>query len=321
MISNICLSEDKIYYFWLMQITFIVNSKISNLKSVLQEIGNTFYDEDDFNTTILQTHHAGHSINLAEDATLKGTDYLIAVGGDGTLSEVLNGIMQAPIPINNYPILAVIPRGSANDFVKTVNASKKITTLREEILTKKYQKIDVGHIVGESVPDSSRYFINIASMGLGPEVVKAMESSNNILGTSLAYFFSIIKGFLTYEKRSIKCEAEDWSWEGKLMQMAIANGKYFGHGICVAPEASINDGILHISLFGEISLFDYLKNLGNLKKGKKINHTAAHYFTAKELKVSPTSQDRCGIEADGEFIGESPVTIKVIPHAIKFLMT
>jgi YegS/Rv2252/BmrU family lipid kinase len=301
-----------------MQITFIVNSQIKKLRKTLKEIGDTFYRVDDVQVTILQTHHAGHSRELAEEITQKGCDYLIAVGGDGTLSEVLNGMMNTNIPTNEYPVLGVLPRGSANDFVKTINISNKVLDLKQAILNKHIQKIDIGKIIIEAKPTEPEYFINIASLGLGPEVVKAMDSSGKMFGSSIAYFSSIIRGFLSYKKRSVLCEADEWQWEGKLLQMAVANGQFFGHGICVAPEASLQDGLFHISLFGELSLFDYLKNLGNLNKGIKINHPAAFYYTAKELKISPVN-DQCGIEADGEYLGESPVTATVVPNAIKFL--
>jgi len=302
-----------------MQITFIVNSQIKKLRRTLAEIGDTFYGVDEIQATILQTHHAGHSKELAQEVTQKGCDYLIAVGGDGTLNEVLNGIMNANIPTNEFPVLAVLPRGSANDFVKTIKASDHIISLKDDILNKNIQKIDIGKIVITSTQDKPKYFINIASLGLGPEVVKTMENSSKMFGSSVAYFSSIIRGFLSYEKRSVLCEGDEWRWEGKLLQMAVANGRFFGHGICVAPDASIRDGLFHISLFGELSLFDYLKNMANLKKGIKINLPAAHYFTAKEIKITPIN-DQCGIEADGEYAGESPVTIKVLPDAIKFLM-
>ena len=302
-----------------MQITFIVNSQIKKLRRTLEEIGDAFYGADKIQATILQTHHAGHSKELAQEVTLKGCDYLIAVGGDGTLNEVVNGMMNASIPTNEYPVLGVLPRGSGNDFVKTVKASDSILSLKKAVLNKLTKKIDIGKIIIEATPNKPKYFINIASLGLGPEVVKTMESSSKMFGSSIAYFSSIIRGFLSYEKRSVHCEADEWQWQGKLLQVAVANGQFFGHGICIAPEASIQDGLFHVSLFGEISLFDYLKNLGNLKKGIKINHPAAHYFTAKEIKITPVN-DQCGIEADGEYVGESPVIIKVLPDAIKFLM-
>ncbi len=300
-----------------MQVTFIVNSKIRKLNTVLQEIGNVFYKLEGVQATILQTHHGGHATELAKEVTQKGSDYLIAVGGDGTLNEVLNGILQAAIPTNTYPILGALPRGSANDFVKTVNISRTMDDLAKCILSGDFLKIDIGKVEIEN--NASKYFINIAGLGLGPEVVKIMGESNKIFGSKISYFTAILKGFSSYKKRSIRCESEHWTWEGDLLQMAVANGRFFGDSLCVAPEASVVDGILHVTIFGELSLLDYLKNLGRLKKGKKIDHRGAHYFTTKQLRITPTTEDACGIETDGEHAGEIPLTIKVIPNAIRFL--
>ena len=302
-----------------MQVTFIVNSKIKKRKRILAEIGDVFFNDDRVQTTILQTQYAGHSTKLATERTKNGCDILIAVGGDGTLNEVLNGILKASAPINNYPMLGILPMGSANDFARTIAVPKNVSELKQAILNKKMQKIDIGKVEVIGHVSTIQYFINIAGLGLGPEVVKIMSSSGKTFGSKATYFFAIIKGFLSYEKRTITCESDDWSWEGPLLQMAIANGRFFGDGICVAPDALVDDGVFHVSLFGELSLMDYLLNLGNLKKGKKINHKGAHYFTTKQLTVTSTAIKPCGIETDGEFAGESPIKINVVPDAIKFI--
>lgn len=302
-----------------MQITFIVNSKIKKLKRILTEIGGIFFNDDNIQTTILQTQFAGHATELATKCTKNECDFLIAVGGDGTLNEVLNGVLKASVPINSYPILGILPMGSANDFARTISPPKNILQLKQAILNKQIKKIDIGKVEFVDHSSITRYFINIAGLGLGPEVVKIMEGSRKIFGSKATYFSAIIKGFFSYEKRVIKCESDDWSWEGPLLQMAVANGRFFGDGICVAPDALINDGVLHVSLFGELSLMDYLRNLGNLKKGKKINHKGAHYFTTKQLKITSTDIMSCGIETDGEYAGESPAIITLVPSAIKFI--
>jgi YegS/Rv2252/BmrU family lipid kinase len=302
-----------------MQVTFIVNSKIKKRHRTLNEIGDVFYKDEHIQTTILQSQYAGHSVELATECTKNGSDYLIAVGGDGTLNEVLNGMLNASVPINNYPILGVLPKGSANDFVRTIIPLQNLPQLKKAILNKSARKIDIGKVVLGSTPLRPKYFINIAGLGLGPEVVKIMQGSNKLFGSKASYFSAIIKGFLSYDKRAVKCECEEWSWEGSLLQMAVANGRYFGDGICIAPDASVADGLLHVTLFGELSLMDYLLNLGKLKKGIKINLEGAHYFTTKQLKISSTAIKPSGIETDGEYVGEAPATITVVPNAIKFI--
>ncbi|MBT8206526.1 MAG: hypothetical protein KJO20_14235 [Eudoraea sp.] len=100
--------------------------------------------------------------------------------------------------------------------------------------------------------------------------------------------------------------------------MAVANGRYFGNAICIAPDARLTDGQFQVSIFGDLSIWDYLKNLGKLKKGVKINHPQVSYHEAHEVLLE--SKDPCGIEADGEYVGLAPATLSVLPEAISFLM-
>jgi diacylglycerol kinase family enzyme len=100
--------------------------------------------------------------------------------------------------------------------------------------------------------------------------------------------------------------------------MAVANGRYFGNALCVAPDARLADGKFQITLFGDLSVWDYLKNLGKLKKGVRIDHPEVTYHNAEEVLLESTVP--CPIEADGEFVGLTPATVRVLPAAICFLM-
>ena len=262
------------------------------------------------------TERKRHAIQLARKATEKGCDYLVAVGGDGTLHEVVNGVMQSEIANLNYPAIGLLPYGSANDFARTAGVSRSVEELIELIQTKSTQKIDLGKIMLMSSMETF-YFINIAGIGLGPEVVRNMERSTGYLGAGFHYFWNIIRGFLSYQKKSLSCTGETWEWKGKLLQMAVANGRYFGRAICIAPDAQLDDGQFQIAIFGDLSIWDYLKNLGKLKKGIKINHLQVRYYQAREILLE--SDDSCGIEADGEYIGLTPAKIQLLPKTISFL--
>ncbi|MBT8239003.1 MAG: hypothetical protein KJN65_10190, partial [Croceitalea sp.] len=98
----------------------------------------------------------------------------------------------------------------------------------------------------------------------------------------------------------------------------VANGKFFGNAINIAPDAQLSDGQFQVTIFGDLSIWDYLKNLGNLKKGLKIINSQVSYHHAKELILD--GSEPCGIEADGEYAGLTPASIKILPKAIRFLM-
>lgn len=149
-------------------------------------------------------------------------------------------------------------------------------------------------------------------------VVQNLEQSSSVLGSGFNYFKHIIKGFLSYVKKEVSCTGSTWQWNGKLLQMTVANGRYFGNGICIAPDAKLTDGQFQVAIFGDLSIWDYLKNFGNLKNGVKINHPQVSYHDANEILLE--SNDSCGIEADGEYVGLAPATISILSKTIRFLM-
>ncbi len=254
---------------------------------------------------------------MSRQAVEKGCDYLIAVGGDGTLHEVINGVMQSKTPDDQHPVIGLLPYGSANDFARTAGISRSIEELVGRIQSNTTQRIDLGKIVIHQTGEV-RYFINIAGLGLGPEVVQSLEQSTGLFGPGFHYISHIIKGFLTYGKKEVSCTSTNWRWKGKLLQMAVAKGRYFGNAICIAPDAQLADGQFQVAIFGDLSIWDYLKNLGNLKKGVKIDHPQVCYHVADEVLIE--SEDACGIEADGEYVGSAPVTVSVFPNVIRFMM-
>ncbi|WP_445383638.1 diacylglycerol/lipid kinase family protein [Robiginitalea sp. IMCC43444] len=300
-----------------MSIVFIINNKNNRLSKALLALEQYFRQSDKGKVEFLVTEKKEHAIQLARQATETGCKYLIAVGGDGTLHEVINGVMQSDMPATKHPAIGLLPCGSANDFARTVGVSGSIDELLQLIQSGAVRKIDLGQIRLKQTGET-RCFINIAGIGLGAEVVQSLEHSSGLLGPGFNYFKHIIRGFLRYRKKEVHCTGSSWEWKGGLLQMAIANGRYFGNAICIAPDANISDGQFQVAVFGDLSIWDYLKNLGKLKKGVKISHPQVSYYNIREVLLH--SKDPCSIEADGEFVGQLPATIRVLPGAISFLM-
>jgi diacylglycerol kinase (ATP) len=300
-----------------MKIVFVVNNKNNRLAKVLPRLDQYCQQTNMGSVQFISTLRKKHAIELAKQATENGCDYMVAVGGDGTLHELINGMLQANIPANEYPAIGLLPYGSANDFARTARISNSIEELIALIQSNTTQKIDLGKIIIQQTQET-RYFINIAGVGLGSEVAQNLEQSSSVLGPGFNYFKQIIKGFLSYVKKEVSCTSSTWQWKGKLLQMAVANGRYYGNAICTAPDAKLNDGQFQVAIFGDLSIWDYLKNFGNLKKGVKINLPQVSYHDANEVFLE--SNDSCGIEADGEYVGLAPATISVLPKALCFLM-
>ena len=300
-----------------MKLVFVVKNKNNRLAHVLPGL-EQFYRETEIGSVhFTYTKRQRHAIELAREATETGCDYLVAIGGDGTLHEVINGVIHSNIPQSNYPVIGLRPYGSANDFARTARLSPSFEELDKLIRSKSIQEIDLGKIELQQTGEI-RYFINIAGVGLGAEVAQNIAQSSSLFGPGFNYFRHIIKGFLSYSKKEVKCSGSSWEWQGKLLQMAVAKGRYFGNAICIAPDAGLSNGEFQLAIFGDVNIWEYLKNLGNLKKGVKIKHPQVSYYTSNEVILE--SNEACGIEADGEYVGLLPASLSILPKAIRFLM-
>ena len=116
---------------------------------------------------------------------------------------------------------------------------------------------------------------------------------------------------------TVKIKTSEWEWENKLRTLAIGNAKFYGHGLCIAPDAVTDDGIFSTFVCGDVSVLEFIRYSGTLKNSKKIIHPKITYSSAKHVEM--TSESPCRIEADGELLGFLPATIDIIPQGIKFL--
>ncbi len=293
------------------KVGFILNGKSRKKKRFFKELAQARKKIKNLEFNVVETSARGHAKSLASEMLHDGFTHIIAVGGDGTLHEALNGFLKKP---KSESVLGVLPLGTANDFIKSTQGPQNLADLFEAISQDKIKAIDIGSI---SYDGGSEYFINIGDLGLGAEVVKKVNNSSKLLGSGITFFSAIARTFLTYKNQQIACKADNWEYTGKVNSLVAANGKYFGSGLCIAPEAKLDDGKFKVVVLGDISISDYLKNVKKLKKGSTIDHPQLEYKIAKKLEI--TSDQPCGIEADGEFIGYTPATISIEPSKINFL--
>jgi YegS/Rv2252/BmrU family lipid kinase len=254
---------------------------------------------------IILTEYPGHATELAEQIS-DSDNTIVAVGGDGTIHEVLNGIMRRPA--GDRSSIAVFPAGSANDFATAQGIEQ---SLKDDVDSLRSRLIDVG-IIRNSM--SQEFFINVADAGFGAEVVKSL-TSKRFLGPSFSYFRAITSTFLRYKPVRMSVESEDFSWTGKAYGVFTANSSQLGSGIVIDRNAKIDDGIFTVFIVGELTGIEYLLQISRLRNGKPPRNKKIQSFECSELTISAESD--CSIEADGELIGQLPVTIRVEPEAIR----
>lgn len=282
----------------------------NKLKAILNFFSNSsFFSKVEIRTT----HYRGHAEKIASESSSK-FDYMIAVGGDGTLNEVINGV-----DFKSDIVVGLLPFGTANDFSRSQKLQFDAHFLFELIKNDSYKNIDIGLVKGYKESLINRRFINIADIGLGGFITeKILKTRNKFLSGKIKYAQAIIKGMIQYSKPELIVEG-DYNFQGKVLDLAICNGSFFGHGLCIAPEANIQNRFLNITCIGNVSLIDYFKNLKKIKRGLIITHPEINYTTIQRINVYHTAL-ASPVEVDGEFIGYTPVSIEILHDKLKFLL-
>ncbi|MBN1664949.1 MAG: diacylglycerol kinase family lipid kinase [Deltaproteobacteria bacterium] len=266
------------------------------------------------------TNTPGDATTLARQALKNGADRIICIGGDGTLNEVINGLMDEKGPVNRDVVLGFLPNGTGCDFVRTVPIPKNIDRALDTISHGVVREIDLGRVqyVDKQGKTAVRYFDNIASFGLGGEVVDRVNCTSKALGPFICFLWSTLIALLLFGKKKIRFTVDDGpEQEATCWNIAVANGQYHGGGMQVAPDALVDDGLLHITVLGDLNLAQVFWHLPKLYTGKIGVVKQVEMMTG--TKVSAWSDQRVLIDMDGEQPGYLPAQIDIVPAALKLI--
>lgn len=267
---------------------------------------------------VFETRSRTDAFDFSVNAVSQKYDIVIAAGGDGTIHQVVNGMLQSNAPVEQLPMLTILPVGSGNDFARTVKITLRAEELKKRLTCLMPRLMDVGSVTfKKDGTEHHSYFINEASAGMGPEVLNKMSSGKKRFGSATSYYIAILSTFFSYRCMLVTIKTPAWQWSNKLRTLAIGNGKFFGSGLCIAPDARPDDGTFSAFVCGGVSVLDFIRYTNTLKSGRKIIHPKIEYKTAQTLEL--TSELPCRIEADGELLGFLPARVEVIPGRIKFL--
>lgn len=299
------------------KIAFIIHGRLKAQGRLQQEALSTF--QPDYQVSFLLTERSGHATELTMRAVEQGCTHIICCGGDGSLNECANGLMQCGDKAADVQ-LGVLPYGTGNDFIKTIQSPKTMAALKQAIDKGGKKLIDLGHAwyTGTDGQPVNRYFINITDIGMGGVVAEKLSRSSKMFGSTVTYQYSIISTFFTYQKQPIKVQADSFKYEGRVMNFVIANGIWFGSGLGVSPDSDVCDGLLNVIALGDVGTADYFKNLSKVKKAEKVMHPEVKYMTAREVNVE-SSLGPISIDMDGEFVGYSPLKVKAVHKALWFI--
>lgn len=252
-----------------------------------------------------------------------GVRVVVAVGGDGTVHEVVNGFLAGGVNRFDRAALGILSMGTGGDFARTLQLPSDGRAMLQRLKTGTVVSVDLGHVTfrdGEARA-GSRYFLNIADFGAGGEVVYRVNRASKRWGGWLSYMRAILGTVLTYRPPTVSFSVDDApSVTGPVLALVTANGQWFGGGIHVAPQARIDDGRLEVIAVAPRSLASILRQLLRFRRGDYFDLPGIRCLGGSRLRAEAQPPGvPVRIDLDGEFVGYLPVEIRLLPGAARVI--
>ncbi|MFC2041024.1 diacylglycerol/lipid kinase family protein [Chloroflexota bacterium] len=267
------------------------------------------------------TDGVGHSMDLAKEAANTGYRYIIAVGGDGTVNEVVNGILTSTGLHDT--ILGIVSAGTTCSFARSVGIPSNPIDSCRLLASHNRLSIDVGIVEYISSGQKlRRFFVNEADVGFGATVVEASKQVTNYFGRKINYLPHVIGGLsslISYKNKHITLRVQDQTEDiSDCAMLVIANGTHFGGGMQIAPNAKPDDGLLDMVIFGDLGKSELFNIWPMTYKGKHVSHHKVRMLKVKNVVIE--CAEKILVEADGELLGESPVSFSILPSALRIVV-
>ena len=269
------------------------------------------------------TKRAGDGTALALRGAEQGRRFIIACGGDGTINEVANGIMQSGADIE----FGVLPSGTGGDFRRTIGMPQETREAGAALRNGVTKQIDVGKVtfLNHDGAEVSRYFLNVASFGLSAAIIERVKTSNkldwlphDILRGKTSFALSTLQEILGLNFETVRVSFDEQEAKPlNTINFCVCNSRYFGGGMKIAPDAVINDGFFDVVNIGDIKTAKILLKGYTLYQGTHLNLPEVKSTKARKIEVSPMNNEEIHIEVDGELPGKLPATFEILPQALK----
>jgi diacylglycerol kinase (ATP) len=286
------------------------------------------------------TERGRHAVELAREAALGGRGLVVAVGGDGTIHEVVNGLMEAraegskgfggPMPPILKTRLGVIGQGTGGDFRRSLGIEHRLDRYCAAIAGGRTRHVDVGRatFTGHDGAPASSYFINILSAGIGGIVDQLVAEASRGLGGTVAYYTASLRGLMRSVIGTCKCTlslaGQERVEEVTTRNIAICNGRFFGSGMKVAPMAELDDGVFEVVSLGAASKLRFaIESSSRIYTGEHIGKEGIQHFRCNKVTLELLNKDvgdRFLLDVDGEPLGRMPLSIEVMPGALDVLV-
>ena len=241
----------------------------------------------------------------------EGARLLVVVGGDGSVNEVANGIAGLDGEI------AVIARGTGWDFVRTYGIPRKVEAAVNVALNGRTREIDLGraHFRRWDGSEAESIFANIASAGMSGAIAQRANETTKALGGKVSYAWATLTVFARWHNDDVLVTVDGERREGRMHDVVVANGRFFGGGMMICPEAQPDDGVFDVLLIGDLTKRDLLLTLPKTYKGRHLPHPKAELLQGAVVEIDAPRP--LPVELDGEQPGTTPVRFEVVPKALR----
>jgi diacylglycerol kinase (ATP) len=256
---------------------------------------------------------------IAREAVRAGWERLIVAGGDGTLSEVATGLLAAGL--GGYATIGALPLGSGGDFLRTLGVPRDLEHAIACLREGKPRPIDAGRasFVDVSGRPASAHFVNVASFGVSGRVVELVNRSPRLLGGRVSFLMGSLRAIARHRSESVSLRVDgELVHDGPLVLAAAANGRYFGAGMQIAPEARTDDGLFDVVAVCGLGRAQLLRRLPRLYRGTHLADPAVRFRRGRVVEAEPRGA-AVALELDGEPLGRLPARFEMLPAALMLI--
>jgi len=269
-----------------------------------------------------RTQQPQDATSLTRAALRRGAGRIVAIGGDGTLNEAANGFFDDGAPIHPEAVLAPISCGTGSDFRRSLNAPADPAHAIRALLQDRVRTVDVGQLwyTTASGERAARVFLNIASFGMGGAVDRVVHAlpGKAQLGGQAAYLYAILHTLAHYRNQPVTLHVDDEPvFSGPIRVVAVANGRSFGGGLPIAPDAQLDDGLFDIVVLGDLSRRILIRHIKHFYAGTHLTLDDATAFRGRCVTAVPETDAPVLLDVDGEPMGQLPASFALRPRALR----
>jgi diacylglycerol kinase (ATP) len=265
------------------------------------------------------------AVHFASAMALEKYDLVIAAGGDGTIGDVADGFLQTGLKSKELPALSILPCGTGSDLARTLGVSGKPDVMVSAMTPAKTRLIDAGRVtfIDETGRAAIRHFVNISSLGLSGPTSRAVNEAKRSGSASgqLVFMWHTVRELIRYKFQDVIITVDDAPpVQHRIAVVAMANGKYFGGGMKIAPDADLNDGLLDVVIFRGAAKLSLIKDMRLLYSGSHTKHPMVTILRGRRISVEPAGNlaaNKAGLDVDGEAPGSIPATFEIVPNALR----